>query len=101
MKKIAGQIFVYNNVYILIQEGDYMPRVTYDDSLPLAKIRVKAGFSQERAAVAIDITGKTLARYEHGVSDVPMRVAEKMSALYRVPFESIRKAVNDTWLSRP
>ena len=78
-----------------------MPRVNYEDNMPLAKIRVRAGFSQERAAVAIDITGKTLARYEHGVSDVPMRVAEKMSALYRVPFETIRKAVNETWLSRP
>ena len=78
-----------------------MPRINFDDNMPLAKIRVKAGFSQERAAVAIDITGKTLARYEHGVSDVPMRVAEKMSALYRVPFEAIRKAIHDTWLSRP
>lgn len=78
-----------------------MSRIKFDDNPPLAKIRVRAGLSQERAAVAIDITGKTLARYEHGVSDVPMRVAEKMSVLYRVPFETIRKAVNDTWLSRP
>lgn len=91
---------MYNYVHILIQEGDYMPRVLYEDNMPLAKIRVRAGFSQERAAVAIDITGRTLARYEHGVSDVPMRVAEKMSVLYRVPFETIRKAVNDTWLSK-
>ena len=78
-----------------------MPRVNYEDNMPLAKIRIRAGFSQERAAVAIDVTGKTLARYEHGVSDVPMRIAEKMSVLYRVPFETIRKAVNETWLSRP
>lgn len=92
---------MYNYVHTLIQAGDNMPRINFDDNMPLAKIRVRAGFSQERAAVAIDITGKTLARYEHGVSDVPMRVAEKMSVLYRVPFETIRKAVNDTWLSRP
>lgn len=78
-----------------------MSRVTFDDSSPLAKLRVNAGYSQEKAAVLIDITGKTLARYEHGVSDVPMRVAEKMAVLYRVPFESIRKAVNDIWLSKP
>lgn len=77
-----------------------MSRVN-DESSPLARIRVQAGYSQEKAAVLIDITGKTLARYEHGVSDVPMRIAEKMAVLYRVPFETIRKAINDIWLARP
>jgi DNA-binding XRE family transcriptional regulator len=62
---------------------------------PLAKIR--GGLTIERAAVAMGITGRTLSRYENGMTDVPMKVADKMVHLYQVPIEVIYQAVKDTW----
>lgn len=62
---------------------------------PLAKIR--GGLSIEKAAVAMNITGRTLSRYENGMTDVPMKVADKMVNLYRVPIEVVYQAMKDTW----
>jgi hypothetical protein len=38
----------------------------------------------------------TLGRYESGITDVPMGIAEKMAILYNVSFEDIRQAVGKT-----
>lgn len=73
-----------------------MSRWDYEDRTPLAKIRSNTGLNLEKAAVAIGISSKSLARYEHGIHDIPMRIAEKLAMLYRVPFDIIRQAVNDT-----
>ena len=70
-----------------------MPRWKDEDRTMLARIRAKSGLSMEKAAISMDITSRTLARYENGINDVPMGIAEKMSSLYGVPFEEIRQAV--------
>ena len=76
-----------------------MPRWEDENRTPLARVRANSGLTMEKAAVAIDITSRTLARYENG-ADMPMSVAEKLSRLYRVPFETIRQAFLETWKSR-
>ena len=70
-----------------------MPRWNDEDRSALALIRHNAGYTIETAAVAMTITSRTLARYENGVTDIPMSIAEKMSKIYKVPFEDIRQAV--------
>ena len=76
-----------------------MPRWDKDKMKPLAAIRFEAGYTMEKAAVAAGMTSRTLGRYENGITDIPMRMAERLAELYRVPFEKIRQAVNETWLS--
>ena len=70
-----------------------MPRWNDDDRTMLAKIRAQSGFSMEKAAALMVITSRTLARYENGVNDVPMGIAEQMTTIYKVPFENVRQAV--------
>lgn len=70
-----------------------MPRWNDDDRTMLAKIRAQSGFSMEKAAALMGITSRTLARYENGVNDVPMGIAEQMTTIYKVPFENVRQAV--------
>ena len=77
-----------------------MPRWIDTDRTPLAKVRANSGYSMEKAAVAVGITSRTLARYESGISDITMKIAEKLSVLYKVPFEKIRQAVKETWQLR-
>ena len=66
---------------------------------PLAKVR--GSLSIERAAVAMDITGRTLSRYENGDTDVPMKIADKMAKLYNVSIDVIYKALQETWEKFP
>ncbi len=73
-----------------------MPRWNDEDRSALALIRHNAGYTIETAAVAMAITSRTLARYENGVTDIPMSIAEKMSETYKVAFEDIRQAVLKT-----
>lgn len=68
----------------------------YGNYKPLVFLRKNAGFSRNKAAVLMDIGLTTLARYENGDNDVPFGVGEKMSVLYKVPFEDVRFAVRDT-----
>ena len=76
-----------------------MPRWDIEKMKPLAAIRAEAGYTMEKAAVAAGMTSRTLGRYENGITDIPMRVAERLSELYRVPFEKIRQAAKETWLA--
>lgn len=70
-----------------------MPRWKQEDLSVLANLRNRSGLSREKAAVLMNISGLTLARYENGISDVPMRIADKMTRLYGVQIEEIRNAI--------
>ena len=76
-----------------------MPRWDIDKMKPLAAIRTEAGYTMEKAALAAGMTSRTLGRYENGITDIPMRVAERLAELYRVSFEEIHQAVRETWLA--
>ena len=74
-----------------------MPRRWKDEERkPLALLRAKAGFSAEKAASLLGVVMMTLYRYERGVAEIPLSIAEKMSLIYRVPFDEIRLAVKNT-----
>ena len=73
-----------------------MPRWTDENRTPLAKLRSKAGLSRNQASVKLDIGVNTLGRYESGINDVPMGIAEQMAALYGVTFDELRAAVAET-----
>ena len=74
-----------------------MPRRWKDEERkPLALLRAKAGFSAEKAAALLGVVMMTLYRYERGLAEIPLSIAEKMSDLYRVPFDEIRLAVKNT-----
>ena len=70
-----------------------MPRWRQEDLSILAKMRNRKGLSREKAAVLMNISGLTLARYENGINDIPMRIADKMTKLYGVKIEEIRDAI--------
>ena len=70
-----------------------MPRWNTEKLSALAKLRNNKGLSREKAAVLMDISGLTLARYENGITDLPMRIADKMTKLYDVGIEEIKNAV--------
>ncbi|MDR1377458.1 MAG: helix-turn-helix domain-containing protein [Synergistaceae bacterium] len=73
-----------------------MPRWTDKNRNPLGKLRSGAGLSQAEVSVKLGIGIHSVVRYESGISDLTIRLAEQMSALYGVPFEEIRKAVAET-----
>ena len=73
-----------------------MPRWKKEDKTPLSQIRMEAGFSREEAAAILNVVMMTLYRYEHGVTDIPLGIAENMASLYKVPFNDIREAAKAT-----
>ena len=73
-----------------------MPRWDNKNREPLAILRANAGFSAERAAQFLNIVMMTLYRYENGINDIPLTIAEKMAKLYKVPFDDIREAARNT-----
>ena len=66
-----------------------------DDKTPLARLR--GGLSIEKAAVSMGMTSRTLQRYEHGETDVPMKIVAKMMQLYRVSLEQVYDALSEMW----
>lgn len=70
-----------------------MARWKDEDRSPLAKLRVKAGYTQAEASVKMHLGMISLARYENGANDVTFGIGEQMAQLYKVPFEEIRQAV--------
>lgn len=68
----------------------------YGQLKPLVFLRKNAGFSRNKAAVLLDVGLTTLTRYENGDNDVPFGVGEKMTVLYKVPFDDVRLAISDT-----
>ena len=69
-----------------------MARWNNSDRTPLAILRADAGYSAERAAALLNVVMITLYRYEKGLTDIPLSIAEKMATLYNVPFDKIREA---------
>jgi len=70
-----------------------MPRWDKEKLSLLARLRTNKGLSREKAAVLMNISGLTLARYENGITDLPMKIADKMTKLYGVQIEEIKNAV--------
>ena len=73
-----------------------MARWADSDRTPLAQIRANTGISGEKAAAQLGIVMATLYRYENGVTDIPLGVAENMATLYQIPFDEIREAARAT-----
>ncbi len=70
-----------------------MPRWPKEDKNPLGQIRTEAGYSREKAAATLDISLSTMIRYETGVTDIPIGIAEAMAMMYKVPFETLRNTI--------
>ena len=73
-----------------------MPRWEKEDRTPLAQLRANVGLSREDAASILNIVMMTLYRYEHGITDIPLGIAENMTSLYKVSFDEIREAAKLT-----
>ena len=69
-----------------------MSRWEIDEQTELAQLRAKAGLSRDKAAVKLGIAPNTLLRYEHGINDIGLEMAERMALLYGVSFDDIRNA---------
>lgn len=67
-----------------------------ENKTPLFLLRKNAGLSQNTAAELLGIGMTTLFRYESGENDIPFSTAEDMAIIYHVPFDVVRKAINDT-----
>ena len=67
-----------------------------ENKTPLFLLRKNAGLSQNTAAELLNIGMTTLFRYESGENDIPFSTAEEMAIIYRVPFEVVRSAINET-----
>ena len=72
-----------------------MPRWPIENKNPLGKIRTDAGYSREQAAATMNISLSTMLRYETGVTDIPIGIAEAMAILYKVPFEILRNTIKE------
>ncbi len=73
-----------------------MPRWTKTDRSPLGNLRADAGYSREAIASTLKLSLSTMVRYETGITDIPMGIAEDMSVLYHVPFDTLREAIKET-----
>ena len=56
----------------------------------LAAARVNAGLSQKNAAIALGISNKTLCSWENYQTYPSADMAQKICALYGIPFDQIR-----------
>ena len=73
-----------------------MPRWTKSDRSPLGNLRAEAGLSREAVASALKLSLSTIVRYETGVTDIPIGIAEDIATLYHVPFDELREAIKAT-----
>lgn len=73
-----------------------MPRWTKNDRSPLGNLRTEAGYSRESVAAALNLSLSTMVRYETGVTDIPIGIAEDIATLYNVPFDTLRNAIKAT-----
>ena len=73
-----------------------MVRMKKDNLTPLAKLRIKSGISREDASSVLNVVMMTLYRYENGMTDIPLGIAENMASLYNVSFDEVRNAAKAT-----
>lgn len=64
------------------------------EKITLKAARVNAGYSQKGAALALEISNKTLCAWENGKSFPKQPMIEKMCALYGVSYDSINFAIS-------
>lgn len=57
--------------------------------ITLEAARVNAGFTQKEAAEALKISNKTLVKWEKDASSVTFAQAERLCALYGIPYDNI------------
>lgn len=60
-----------------------------DNKMPLAALRVRAGYNQTDAAEAVGVSKTTLAKWEQNSLSAPMFYIEKFVDLYQMPKEDI------------
>lgn len=72
-----------------------MPRWYVEKQTELAQLRMKSGLSRDKAAVQLGVAPNTLLRYEHGINDIGLEMADKMAALYGISFDNIRQAAKN------
>lgn len=73
-----------------------MPRWTKSDRSPLGNLRADAGYSREAIASTLNVSLSTIIRYETGITDIPIGIAEDMASLYKVTFDKLREAIRAT-----
>ena len=73
-----------------------MAKMKEDNLTPLAKLRIKSGLSREDASSILNVVMMTLYRYENGITDIPLGIAEDMASLYKVSFNELRDAAKAT-----
>ena len=73
-----------------------MPRWSKSDRSPLGNLRAEAGLSRETVASALKLSLSTMVRYETGITDIPIGVAEDMAVLYHTHFDKLREAIKAT-----
>ena len=73
-----------------------MPRWTKSDRSPLGNLRAGAGYSRETVASRLNLSLSTIVRYETGITDIPIGIAEDMALLYKIPFDTLREAIKAT-----
>ena len=56
----------------------------HDDRMPLAALRVRAGYTQTEAAEKLGVSKGTLAKWEQNSLQIPMLHIEKIVHLYQV-----------------
>lgn len=77
-----------------------MPRWSKSDRSPLGNLRAEAGYSRETVASTLNLSLSTMVRYETGSSDIPIGIAEDLAVLYKVPFDTLRKAIKETKMEK-
>lgn len=64
------------------------------DKISLAAARVNVGLSQKSAAEELGVSNKTLCSWENGKTFPDQPMIEKICALYRRPYDSIKFTAN-------
>lgn len=57
--------------------------------ISMAAARVNANMTQEEASKELHITKQTLVNWEKGITQPKIEQAEKMSELYKIPYQNI------------
>ena len=57
--------------------------------ISMAAARVNAGMTQDEASKALHVTKQTLVNWEKGATQPKVEQAERMSELYKIPYQNI------------
>ncbi len=62
--------------------------------MSLKAARVNTGYSQKEAAKKLNVSNRTLCKWENGVTYPNQPMIEKICELYQVPYDAINFKVN-------